>query len=83
MKTILVLLTALTMTGCAGYGNWSPIQEVKTADGGTWYWLAPLPATANNTPGFVPNGVASGVYSNSFTVTAGGRSTGVTVSGFR
>jgi hypothetical protein len=83
MKTLASALLVTLLTGCAGYGNWSPTQQVKASDGSTWTWIAPLPATANNTPGFVPNGVASGVYSNSFTVTSGGRSTGVTVSGFR
>jgi hypothetical protein len=47
----LIVALVISLTGCAGYQNWTPIQEVKTSSGGTFYWIRPLPATANGEQG--------------------------------
>lgn len=48
---MLIIAISLALTGCAGYGNWSPIQTVQGSDGSKYYWIAPLPATADGSPG--------------------------------
>lgn len=66
MKKISLILLLATLTGCAGWQNWKPIQEVKGTDGRTYYWLAPMPATADGSPGIA--GRSAGVTTYQGTV---------------
>ena len=75
MKTLIIVLT-LSLTGCAGYQNWTPIQEITTANG-TYYWLRPLPATADGRVGYA--GHSAGV--TTYTGSVNGR--GYSVSSFK
>lgn len=76
MRLTSILLSVL-LTGCAGYQNWTPFQEIKTADGGSFYWIRPLPATANGEQGI--GGRSAGV--TYYTGTVNGR--GYSVSSFK
>jgi len=68
MKAIIILITAL-LTGCAG---WTPVQEVQGSNGKTYYWIAPLPATANGEQGI--GGRSAGVITHTGTVNGRGYS---------
>ena len=74
-KLLLLTLLSGTLTGCAGDQNWKPIQQVQASNGSTYYWITPLPPSADGSIG--PSGRSAGVTTYTGTVNGVGYSASV------